>query len=210
MVFFLQVCIVNVKLSLYLTIKHYTMKAYEGVDVYIHIFLTSALTGGEWSVSRPGRFTSGEITFGTHWIGGWVGPRAGLDDVEKRKFLTLPGRELRPLGCSARSQSLYRLNYPGSFRYTYEHFVCISVLSSACYVPRPAYPHDFIIIIRNEYKSRSSYIVFFSRFLLLYLTRSNNSSQRHALKHTSLCFPSFWEKLHKQCKATGRLTVCIS
>jgi hypothetical protein len=27
-----------------------------------------------------------------------VGPRAGLDDVEKRKFLTLPGLELRPLG----------------------------------------------------------------------------------------------------------------
>jgi hypothetical protein len=26
-----------------------------------------------------------------------VGPRAGLDDVEKRKFLTLLGLELRPL-----------------------------------------------------------------------------------------------------------------
>jgi hypothetical protein len=26
-----------------------------------------------------------------------VNPRAGLDDVEKRKFLTLPGPELRPL-----------------------------------------------------------------------------------------------------------------
>jgi hypothetical protein len=25
-----------------------------------------------------------------------VGPRASLDDVEKRKFLTLPGLELRP------------------------------------------------------------------------------------------------------------------
>jgi hypothetical protein len=29
------------------------MKAYEGVDVYIHIFLTSALAEGEWSASRP-------------------------------------------------------------------------------------------------------------------------------------------------------------
>jgi hypothetical protein len=27
-----------------------------------------------------------------------VGPRAGLDDVEKRKILTLPGLELQPLG----------------------------------------------------------------------------------------------------------------
>jgi hypothetical protein len=43
-----------------------------------------------------------------------VDPRAGLDDVEKRKFLTLPGLELRPLGRQARSQSLYRLRYAGS------------------------------------------------------------------------------------------------
>jgi hypothetical protein len=40
-------------------------------------------------------------------------PRAGLDDVEKRKFLTLPGLELRHLGRPARSQSLYRLRYSG-------------------------------------------------------------------------------------------------
>jgi hypothetical protein len=32
------------------------MKEYGGVDVYILIFLTSALVGGEWSASRPGRF----------------------------------------------------------------------------------------------------------------------------------------------------------
>jgi hypothetical protein len=60
------------------------MKAYEGVDVYIHIFLTSALVG-EWSTSRSGRFTPC-----THWIGGWVNPRAGLDDLEN-KILHLTG-----------------------------------------------------------------------------------------------------------------------
>jgi hypothetical protein len=75
------------------------------------IFLTSALAGGEWLASRPGRFTPGERAPGTHWIGGRVRPRAGLDDVEKRKFLTLPGIKLRPLGRPARSQSLYR-RYP--------------------------------------------------------------------------------------------------
>jgi hypothetical protein len=42
-------------------------------------------------------------------------PRAGLDDVEKRKFFTIPGLELRPLGRPARSRSLYRLRYPGSY-----------------------------------------------------------------------------------------------
>jgi hypothetical protein len=33
------------------------MKAYEEVNVYIHIFSTSAQVGGEWSALRPGRFT---------------------------------------------------------------------------------------------------------------------------------------------------------
>jgi hypothetical protein len=90
------------------------MKAYGVVDVYIHIFLTSVLAGGEWSASRPGRFTPGERTPDTHWIGGWVDPRAGLDDVEKRTFLTLPGLELRLLGRPVPSQPLYRLRYLGS------------------------------------------------------------------------------------------------
>jgi hypothetical protein len=62
----------------------------------------------------PGRFTPGERALGTNWIGGRVDPRAGLNDVEKKKFLTLPGLELRLLGHPARSQSLYRLRYPGS------------------------------------------------------------------------------------------------
>jgi hypothetical protein len=50
---------------------------------------------------------------GIYWIGGWVDPRACLDDV-KKKFLILPGQEVRPLSRPARSQSPYRLNYPGS------------------------------------------------------------------------------------------------
>jgi hypothetical protein len=90
------------------------MKAYRGVDVYVHTVLTFALVGGEWLASRPCRFTPGERTPGTHWIGGWVDPRASLDDVDKRKFLALAGFELRPLGRAARNQSLYRLSYPGS------------------------------------------------------------------------------------------------
>jgi hypothetical protein len=38
-----------------------------------------------------------------------VDPKTGLDEVEKRKFLTLPGPELPSLGPPARSQSPYRL-----------------------------------------------------------------------------------------------------
>jgi hypothetical protein len=76
-------------------------------------FLTSALVGGEWSDSRSCRFTPREAP-GTDWIGSWVDPRAGLEHMEKWKFLTLPGLEPRPLSRPARSQSLYRLRYPGS------------------------------------------------------------------------------------------------
>jgi hypothetical protein len=79
------------------------MKAYGEVEVQIHIFLTLALVGSEWSASRPGRFIHREKAPITHWIGGWVDPRVGMDDVEKRKFLTLPGLELWPLGSPARS-----------------------------------------------------------------------------------------------------------
>jgi hypothetical protein len=72
------------------------MKACGAVVVQIHISLTPALVGGEWSASRPGCFTPS-----TRCIGGWVDPGAGLDDVENREFLTLPGLELRSLSCPA-------------------------------------------------------------------------------------------------------------
>jgi hypothetical protein len=89
------------------------MKTYGGMDVYVQVFLTSALFGGEWSASYSDRFTPGERAPGTHWIGGWVDPRAGLDDVEKRKFLLVPGLEPQLLGRPARNLSLYRLRYQG-------------------------------------------------------------------------------------------------
>jgi hypothetical protein len=45
------------------------------------IILNTALVEGEWSASRPSRFIpGGKRAPGTHWIGGWVGPRAGLDE----------------------------------------------------------------------------------------------------------------------------------
>jgi hypothetical protein len=52
-----------------------------------------------------------------------VGPRTGLDDMERRKILPLPGLELRPLGRPVSSQLLYRLSYPGPlcWKYDLEH-----------------------------------------------------------------------------------------
>jgi hypothetical protein len=98
-----------------------------GEWIYTPIFLTSALAGGEWSASRPCRFNPRESAPGIHLTGGWVGPIAGLDDVEK--ILTLPGLELRLLDRPARSQSLYRLRYPGSGGLQDSSFICKSFKS---------------------------------------------------------------------------------
>jgi hypothetical protein len=65
------------------------------MEVQLHAFLISALNGGEWSASHPGRFTPRERAPGTHCIGGWVGPIAVLDAVVKRKILS-PRRESNP------------------------------------------------------------------------------------------------------------------
>jgi hypothetical protein len=57
--------------------------SYGGVDIYIHVFLTSALVGGDGQLHTPAALTPGERASGTHWIGGWIDPRACLDDMEK-------------------------------------------------------------------------------------------------------------------------------
>jgi hypothetical protein len=54
-------------------------------------------------------YPRGKSPPGTHWIAGCMGPRNGMDDVEKRKFMTLQRLEPRSLRRPARSQSLYRL-----------------------------------------------------------------------------------------------------
>jgi hypothetical protein len=83
--------------------------------VNLSLCLTTPLSSiGEWMYSWRWvvRFTPRPIypqgkSPGIHWIGGWVGPVTGLDDVEKRKFLILPGLQLRPLCHPARAASRY-------------------------------------------------------------------------------------------------------
>jgi hypothetical protein len=61
------------------------MKAYGRVDVQTHV---------SGQLHAPAALPPGKRAPGTHCIGGWVDSRAGLDDVENRKFLTLPGLKL--------------------------------------------------------------------------------------------------------------------
>jgi hypothetical protein len=68
------------------------VKAYGGVDVWIHIFLTLALVRGQRSASRPYRFTAGEIPLPPL---DWPQSPPGRC-VEEKKILLLPGFEPHP------------------------------------------------------------------------------------------------------------------
>jgi hypothetical protein len=91
-------------------------------------------TSWKWVVSfMPRPLYPRERALGTHCIRGWVDPRAGLNDIEKWKFLTLPGLQLWPLGRPARSQSLYRLRYPGALKKSSVSFFFTAVRKSFCF-----------------------------------------------------------------------------
>jgi hypothetical protein len=69
-------------------------------------------TSRRWVVSFMDRpLYPKERAAGTHWREDWVGPRCGLDDMEKWKFLPLLWLEPRPLGRPVCSQPLYWLRY---------------------------------------------------------------------------------------------------
>lgn len=57
-----------------------------------------------------------------------MGPGNGLDDMERRKLLPLPGLKLQPLSCPARSQLLYQQRYPSSHtrQHTFFHSMHLS------------------------------------------------------------------------------------
>jgi hypothetical protein len=105
---------VKVKLSLCILNRATRYEDILGEQRYssTHSF-TSALDGGEWSASRPGRFTPRARARGTHWKEGGVGPRAVLDAVVKKKIPS-PLRESKNPDRPARSPPLYRLGCHGS------------------------------------------------------------------------------------------------
>jgi hypothetical protein len=106
----------------------HAMKTYGGMEVK-PTFLTSTVPGGEWSASRPGRFTSGIRVPGTHWIDASVGPRAGQDVAEKIKIknlLTLPAIEPWPS-----SPLLYRLLFKYAIQKTFFFNFCGGTLGTA-------------------------------------------------------------------------------
>jgi hypothetical protein len=124
-VFFSQFFLETIWIHLYLST----------VEVQRHAFLIAASEGGEWSASRTGDFIPRERTPDAHWIGGWLGPRAGLNAVEREKFPS-PHRESNTNpDHPARSQSLYRLSYLSSrtfVRHVLYLYVIAQLLNALC------------------------------------------------------------------------------
>jgi hypothetical protein len=89
------------------------MKAYWGMEVWLNTFFDHG-TRWRWMVSFTSRplYPQGKSPY-YPLDREWVGPRAGLDAVSKRKIPNL----LRDSNSdrSGRSQSPYQLSYPGSF-----------------------------------------------------------------------------------------------
>jgi hypothetical protein len=79
--------------------------------------------GTRWmcvQLHAPVALPLGQISPGSHCKGGWMGTRTGLD-VMKRKIFRLRG-ESNP-GRLARSLSLYRLSYSGSYIYIMHTYI---------------------------------------------------------------------------------------
>jgi len=84
---------------------YHAMKMYGTVEVQLHAILTSPPDGGEWSASCPAHFILRERASGTHLLGGWVGLRASLNLVVKRKAPAPAGNQTAVNQSTA--QSLY-------------------------------------------------------------------------------------------------------
>jgi hypothetical protein len=63
------------------------MKAYGEMDAKINVFITSELIGSESLASCPCRFNRKKKALGTHWVGGWVGPKTGPGRYQGVKIL---------------------------------------------------------------------------------------------------------------------------
>jgi hypothetical protein len=58
-------------------IYHHSMKTYDGVELLLHVYITTTLVGNDWSYSLSG-------CYGPHWKGGCVASSVEIGDVTKK------------------------------------------------------------------------------------------------------------------------------
>jgi hypothetical protein len=114
---------------------------------------------------------------GTLWIGSWVDPRAGLDEMEMWTFLTPPGLELRPLCRPACKQSLYRPSYRGCIISThYTHNICPLIVERRLWI----WKENLIVAkFRNSQVSLPDPIFPTIRWKIHYYSDHKNTINRH-------------------------------
>jgi hypothetical protein len=109
------------------------------------------------------------------------GPQNRSGRRGEEKILTLQGLELRPFGCSARSQSLYRQCYPGLYKMGYRyvcnfqsHYFCYLLFTEEneefrkCYPPiRHSKCKSPILLKKNERSKPSRSVTWLTRRRLL-------------------------------------------
>jgi hypothetical protein len=126
--------------------------------------LTSALDGGEWSASSPGRFTPRERALGTHWIRGWVGPRAVLDTVVKRKIPS-PRRESNPRTPIVQPVSQSSTDWAGGRGVV--KFTCVekgkNIITVACYSANGIFIPPCVIFSGTTYRNVNTQAEFTGR-----------------------------------------------
>jgi hypothetical protein len=169
-----------------------------------------------WVVSVTPRplFTPGERTAGTHWTGGWVGPRAGLNtEVRGTILLPLPGIEPRLPGRPVRSQTLYWLSNPSSpltvcLSKIFRHWVTEAEWS---YVT-PAFPHGLAVVSVDTLASNKMPItVWICRLTAIYFLRDGWPVSVLSNKWSNQMNKKFWRELITQLRyaTVVRLAVII-
>ena len=107
---------------------------------------TSALDGGGWSMPHPSRFTPGKDPVPIVYEAGWA-PGLVWTDAEN---LTPTG--IRSPDRPARSESLYRLNYPGPYCTKYKCVIYAYGREPALHpVKWPSYTPQFVLAENTKY-----------------------------------------------------------
>ena len=91
--------------------------------------MTAALEGGEWLAARPGRIYFREKP-GTHFTGGFVGPRAGLNGrkISSRTVQPVVSRYTELPGPQNNRYSNFKLavcNFQTLWRYLVQRSLCL-------------------------------------------------------------------------------------
>lgn len=109
--------------------QHRTLKAYRGTEAQSHIL--HLCSRGEWSSLSPGYFAPRERAPGTLWTEGWLGLRASLDALVKRRICA---SELHPLFTLLHSP-ITDLSYPCFIKSNCTEIIyyCDSFINICCY-----------------------------------------------------------------------------